>query len=202
MHCARMRQRSPNLRPERSKSSRAHRPPQGIHVCPRDTHRAIGSIGACMRPRKRRCPKPGSALNEDTLRIRGIGRIPCGRPTCALSKNDGHPHNQPGPNLHDFAGHSRGGVVRDHATSPVGIACRFVVTASIIVCAPNQAEADHPGPECLALKTQTTPISIRPVLHRSCETHESDWAYVGASNRISSDMRTSSVRFRHGNQLV
>jgi hypothetical protein len=192
-----MRQRSPNLRPEGSMNGRAHRPPQGIHVCPRDTHRPIGSIGVCTLPGKRRCPKPGSALNEDMLRIRGIGHIPCGRPTCALSKNGGRPRNQPGPNPHDFVGRSRGGVVLVHATLPFGIACGFIVTASIIVSPPNQAEAEHPGPERLALETQTTPISIGQVLHRPRDTHESDWAYTSAPNGLPGGMRTSSVRLRH-----
>ncbi|VWB13349.1 hypothetical protein BLA23254_00465 [Burkholderia lata] len=202
MPCARMRQRSPNLRPEGSMNGRAHRPPQGIHVCPRDTHRAIGSIGACMRPGKRRCPKPGSALNEAMLRIRGIGHIPCGRPTGALSKNDGRPHNRPGPNPHEFFDRSRSRGIRVHATTPVGNAGRFVVVASIIVCPPNQAEADHPGPECLALKTQATSISIGQVLHCPLATRESDWAYTATPNRPPGDMRTNSGRLRPVSQSV
>jgi len=196
MPCARMRQRSPNLRPEGSMNGRAHRPPQGIHVCPRDTHRSIGSIGARMRPGKRRCPKPGSALNEDMLRIRGIGHIPCGRPTCALSKNDRHPHNRPGPKPHDFVDRSRGEVVRVHADAPVGIARRFFVAASNIVCPLNRVEAERPGPECLALKTQTTSISIRRVLHRSRDTPESDTAYSDTSNWLPGDFGTSCVLVR------
>lgn len=180
-----MRQRSPNLRPEGSMNGRAHRPPQGIHVCPRATHRSIGSIGARMRPGKRRCPKPGSALNEDMLRIRGVGHIPCGRPTCALSKNDQRPHNQPGPNPRNFFDRSCGRRASVHATSPAGNAGRFSSTPSIIVRPPDQAEASHPGPECLALKTQTTPISIGQVLHGPRDTHESDRAYTDTSNRPS-----------------
>ncbi|MBY4727581.1 MULTISPECIES: hypothetical protein [Burkholderia] len=127
-------------------NGRAHRPPQGIHGCPRGTHRSIGSVGARMWPGKRRCPKPGSALNEDMLRIRGIGHIPCGRPTCVLSKNDARSHNQPGPNPHDFVDRARGEVVRVHADAPVGIASRFFVTASNIVCPLDRVEADRPAP--------------------------------------------------------
>ncbi|WP_412529339.1 hypothetical protein [Burkholderia lata] len=107
-----------------------------------------------------------------------------------MSKNDERPHNQPGPNPHDFVDRSRGEVVRVHANASVGIACRFIVTASNIVCPLNRVEAERPSPECLALKTQTTPISIRQVLHRHRDTHESDSAYAHTPNGLSGDLRT------------
>lgn len=184
-----------------TKSGRALRSPQRIRACPRATHRDVGSIGAPIPPKKRRCPKPGSALNEDMLRIRGVGHIPCGHPTCVLSKNRWRPHNQPGPIPQDFIGHVRDARVDVHATSPLGIARLRIVHH---LRARSIAGGAFRPP--VSSRAQTTRISVREVGHRSRSTHESDRAYARfpdrAVRRHAHSFSTSSIHISTCLELV